>query len=250
MTGLKILLVDDEQPARKKLRAYLKDEVGIAEIHEAANGVEAVQRIREQRPDLVFLDIQMPGMNGFEVIAEVGAEEMPPVIFVTAYDQYAVAAFEVRALDYLLKPFDQDRFQKAFQRAQEMIPTKPEHAATVQRLLEEILREDKYLQRILVALGTKRFFVKTGEIVFISAEEKYVRLHTEKENFLLRETMNALAQRLDPSKFARIHRSHIVNLDFIRELQPWSHGDSVVVLKNGERLACSRRYRERLLGKG
>lgn len=250
MTGLKILLVDDEQPARKKLRAYLKDEAGIAEIREAGNGIEAVQSIREQRPDLAFLDIQMPGMNGFEVIAEVGAEEMPAVIFVTAYDQYAVAAFEVRALDYLLKPFDQERFQKAFQRALEMIPAKPERAATVQKLLEEMLREGKYLQRVLVSVGAKRFFIKTGEIVFISAEEKYIRLHTEKENFLLRETMNALEQRLDPSKFARIHRSHIVNLDFIRELLPWSHGDTVVVLKNGARLSCSRRYRERLLGRG
>jgi two-component system LytT family response regulator len=248
MTGLKILIVDDEQPARKKLRAYLKAEAGIADIREAENGVAAVQCIRAQSPDLVFLDIQMPGMNGFEVIAEVGAEEMPAVIFVTAYDQYAVAAFEVRALDYLLKPFDQERFQKAFHRALELIPAQPERSATVQKLLEEMLREGQYLQRILVSSGAKRFFIKTGEIVFISAEEKYVRLHTEKESYLLRETMNALEQRLDPSKFARIHRSHLVNLDCVQEIQPWSHGDALVVLKNGTKLACSRRYRERLLG--
>lgn len=248
MSGLKILIVDDELPARKKLRAFLKNEPGVADISEAGNGLEAVQRIRALQPDLVFLDIQMPGMNGFEVIAEVGVEEMPGVIFVTAYDQYAVAAFEVQALDYLLKPFDKERFQKAFQRAQEMLPAKPERAATVQKLLEEMFREGRYPLRLLVSSGAKRFFVKTNAIAFVSAEEKYVRLHTEKESFLLRETMSALEQRLDPSKFARIHRSYLVNLDFIQEIQPWSHGDCVVVLKNGKKLTCSRRYRERLLG--
>ncbi len=249
MTGLSILIVDDEPPARKKIGAFLKQEKGITAVAEAANGLEAVKSIQEKKPDLVFLDIQMPGMNGFEVIETVGAENMPAVVFVTAYDQYALEAFEVQALDYLLKPFDQERFRKSFNRAVEQIQLKNENAAIFQKLLEEINREKKYLKRIMVNAGSRLFFVKTGDIMYISSDEKYVELHTDKEAYLIRETMNSMEARLDPAKFARIHRSYLVNLDFIQEIQPWSHGDYVVILKNGTKLTASRRYRDQLFGR-
>lgn len=223
--------------------------MGIAAIHEAANGTEAVEQIRAAKPDLVFLDIQMPGLNGFEVIDAVGAENMPAVVFVTAYDQYAIEAFEVQAVDYLLKPFDQERFKKSFGRARQRLQLKNENAAVYQNLLGEVKQEKKYLKRMLVAVGARFFFVKTSEVMFIAAEEKYAKLHTASENYLIRETMSNLEQRLDPEKFARVHRSYIVNLDFVKEIHPSSHGDFEVVLKNGVRLAGSRRFRERVFGR-
>jgi len=246
MSNLDILIVDDEFPARKKLRTFLKEEASGAAVREAGNGLEAVKSIQEQKPDLVFLDIQMPGMNGFEVIETVGVENMPAVVFVTAYDQYAVEAFEVQAVDYLLKPFDLERFKKSFHRALLQMKYKNAPATVFKNLLGEVNQEKKYLKRMLVNLGSRFFFVKTNEIMFIEAEEKYAKLHTEKENYLIRETMNNLEQRLDPEKFARVHRSYIVNLDFIREIHPGSHGDFQVLLKNGAQLAGSRRFRERV----
>ena len=248
MHGITALIVDDEFPARKKIRTFLKEEAGIAALIEAANGHEAVKQIQEGKPDLVFLDIQMPGMNGFEMIETVGVENMPAVVFVTAYDQYAIEAFEVQAVDYLLKPFDQERFKKSLDRARRRIQLKNENAVVFKNLLGEVNQEKKHLKRMLVNLGSRFFFVKTNEIVFIEAEEKYAKLHTEKENYLIRETMNNLEQRLDPEKFARVHRSYIVNLDFIKEIHPWSHGDFQIILKNGAQLTGSRRFRERVFG--
>ncbi len=246
---MKILIVDDEQPARRKLRAFLRRESARYRLFEAKNGTEAVAIIREQQPELVFLDIHMPGMSGFEVIETIGVDSMPAVVFVTAYDQHAIAAFEVQAIDYLLKPFDRRRFLKSFRRAQQQIALHRENRSVLENLVRELQRELHYVQRILVSSGARHVFVKVNDIAFISAAEKYVELHTEQGTFLVRETMRGLEQRLDPSKFARIHRSHIVNIECIKEMQPWSHGDYVALLTDGTRLPISRRYRDRLFGK-
>jgi len=254
MKEINILIVDDEQPARKKIRSYLAEEANIHSIAEAKDGIEAVQFIQEKKPDLVFLDIQMPGMNGFQVIEAVGIKNMPAVVFVTAYDQYAIDAFEVQAVDYLLKPYDQERFRKSFNRALDQIEKigsgkESSAAVSVMRLLEEINKEKQYLQRIMVKRGSRFFFVKSNEIMYISADEKYVKLHTAEDTYLIRETMSRIERHLDPAVFVRIHRSYIVNIDFIKEIQPWSHGDYIVILKNGAKLNLSRRFSERLLGK-
>jgi len=248
MKNLNILIVDDEPPARKKLRSFLGKEQKVGLIAEAENGVEAVKCIHDKKPDLVFLDIQMPGMTGFEVIETIGIENMPPIVFVTAYDQYAIEAFEVQAVDYLLKPFDHERFSKSFKRALERVAVPKDHASVIQQAIDRINQGEKYLQRIMVNIGQRYFFIQVADIAYISAEEKYVNLHTEKRSYLIRNTMNRLEQRLDPAKFARIHRSYIVNVDFIKEMQPWSHGDYIVILNDGAKLTASRRFRERLFG--
>jgi two-component system LytT family response regulator len=249
---LRILLVDDEQPARSKLRKYLEAEAtdsGSMILLEARDGPDAVAQIETNRPDLVFLDIQTPGMNGFEVIEKIGVEKMPAVVFVTAYDEYAIDAFDVQAVDYLLKPFDAERFQKSFTRALKQIELKQPHENLLQNLLNEIKKEKAYIERILVNEGPRYFYVPCNQIVFISVTEKYLTLHTEKDEFLVRETLQNMEQQLDPARFKRIHRSHIINLDYLKEMQPWSHGDYVVLLKTGHKLTLSRRYRDNLFGK-
>ena len=248
MKGIKVLIVDDEQPARKKIRSYLKKEKDVDSIVEAENGMETVRIIQEDNPDLVFLDIQMPGMNGFEVIEAVGVKNMPSVVFVTAYDEYAIDAFEVQAVDYLLKPFDRERFRISLTRALKRIHGGTEEGSILKQLLSEIHGEKKYLSRIMVKKGPRFFFVSTREILYISSYEKYIKLHTGDETHLVRDTMSRMEARLDPDNFARIHRSIIVNMNYIKEIQPWSHGDCVVVLKDGTNLTLSRRYRGGLLG--
>jgi len=249
MDKLHILIVDDEQAARKKIRAYLDDMDEDHAIAEAENGLQALEHIKSNPVDLVFLDIQMPRMTGFEVLEAVGVADMPPVIFVTAYDQFAIDAFEVQALDYLLKPFDAPRFQKAYDRALKHLQQKNNQAALLTSLLSQIGKDKKYLQRLIVNVGERYFFVDSRDMVFLSAEEKYVKIHTMKESFLTRDTLNSMEQRLDPDRFRRIHRSHIINLNFVKEMQPLSHGDYVVLMKNGAELIFSRRYRDRLFGK-
>jgi two-component system, LytTR family, response regulator len=249
MKPISVLIVDDEKPARNKLRTFLKTEEQITIIYESDNGISAVQMIQEKKPDLVFLDIQMPGMTGFEVIDAIGIDKMPALVFVTAYDQFALNAFEVQAVDYLLKPFDEERFKRSFQRVFDQIQKNEDHSTTLTCLIQQINKERRYSHRILVSEGAKYFFIKIDDILYISAEEKYIKLHTEKGDYLNRDTMNKMEERLDLGKFARIHRSTIVNIDHITELQSWSHGDYIAILKNGEKLNVSRRYRENLFGK-
>jgi two-component system LytT family response regulator len=244
----RVLVVDDEAPARRRLRAQLAQERDVLVVGEAGSGDEAVEAIRAQRPDIVFLDVQMPGMNGFEVIEAVGVEAMPAVVFVTAYDEFALAAFEVAAVDYLLKPYTAERLRKALARALDGKALREAGREPLARLLGEGLgRGPHSLQRLLVREGERMFFVPAAEIVRLSAEGNYVRIHTRTGSHELRETLAHLESRLDGRRFVRVHRSEIVNLDFVGEIQKHFHGDLIAVLKNGDAVRVSRRYAARLL---
>lgn len=245
---IRAVIVDDEPLGRTVIREMLRRDPDFAVVGECANGHEAINVIQDERPDLIFLDVQMPEIDGFEVLAALRDDQLPMVIFVTAYDQYAVSAFEVHAVDYLLKPFDRERFGKALQRAKAQLQR--EHPTDVSQrilaLLEEQRVKPKYLERLVIKTNGRIFFLKTEEIDWISAEGNYVNLHVKKDSYLLRETISNLEAQLDPQHFARIHRSQIVNLDRIRELRHWSHGEYQVILHSGEELMLSRSYREKL----
>jgi two-component system LytT family response regulator len=244
-----VLVVDDEGPARRRLRALLEAQPSVELVGEASSGPEAVGAIRALRPDLVFLDVQMPGMNGFEVIEAIGVEAMPVVVFVTAYDEFALAAFDVAAADYLLKPFTEERFARALVRALATRERRQGGRDALERLLRQRLgRPSRPLERLLVREGERLFFVPTGEILRLSAEGNYVRVRTAAGSHELRETLSGLAARLDHERFVRVHRSEIVNRDFVAEIQRHQHGDLIAVLRNGEAVRVSRRYAARLLG--
>lgn len=244
---MRVLIAEDEPLARDRLRTLLEEEDDVQITAECADGRSAVNAIREHDPDLVFLDVSMPELNGFEVIQEIGAAEMPPVIFVTAFDHYAVRAFDAHAVDYVLKPFDQDRFRTAVDRGREALSQRT-NGTLDQRLsdLLEGLARPSYLERLAVKSGGKIIFLKTGEVQWIAAEGNYARLHAGKRSYLMRETMSNLENKLDPDRFIRIHRSTIVSTDAIAELEPLFQGDYVVVLRDGTRLTSSRGYRSNL----
>ena len=244
---IRVLLVDDESLAREMLREMLHDDPQVTIVGESCNGLEALEAIRTHSPDLIFLDVQMPELGGFEVLEALG-KDIPRVIFVTAYDQYAVRAFEVHALDYLLKPFDQERFDISWQRARAQILSE-RHGGTDQRilaLLEEMKAGNKYLERLVIKASGRIYFLETSEIDWIEAEGNYVSVHSGKKAHLLRETISSLEAQLDPKRFLRIHRSSIVRIDRIQELQPWFHGEYRIILQNGTQLTLSRNYRDRL----
>jgi two-component system LytT family response regulator len=248
MSKVRTLIVDDEPLAREGVRSLLESEPDIEIIGECGDGRSAVLAIEKQRPDLVFLDVQMPELDGFGVLETLELESLPVVIFVTAYDQYALKAFEVHALDYLLKPFDRERFNKALSRAKEQIFLRKtgRHDQQLLALLQDLKNEKKFLERLVIKNAGRIFFVKADEISWIEASGNYARLHVGAESHLLRETMNELETKLNPEKFLRIHRSHIVNMEHIKELQPWFQGEYVVILRDGTRLTLSRSYREKL----
>jgi len=240
--------VDDEPLARERLASLLSAEQDIEVVAQCRDGEEAVAALEQHTPDLVFLDVQMPGLNGFEVLEAVGPEKMPLVVFVTAYDQHALRAFQVRALDYLLKPFDRDRFKDALQRARAHIQ-RDETGDLGRRLLalvKDLRRDQPKTDRLVVKSGGRLFFLRTDEIDWVQAAGNYVRLHVGSASHLLRETMNAIEGRLDPEKFFRIHRSRMVNMERIQEMQPWLNGEYAVLLRTGTRLTLSRGYREKL----
>ncbi|MCI0417982.1 MAG: LytTR family DNA-binding domain-containing protein [Acidobacteria bacterium] len=247
---IKALIVDDEVLARNRLREILKKDAEIALVGECSSGEEAVQAILESAPDLLFLDVQMPEMDGFAVLEALPPERLPVVIFVTAYDQYALRAFEVYALDYILKPFDAERFRRTMRRAKTQI--RQVRGSVLNEGLLSLLTElkekpkPKHPERLVIKTGGRVSFLKTAEIDWIESEGNYVRLHVGKETHLLRETLNQMEERLDPDQFLRIHRSTIVNLDRIKELQPWFHGEYRVLLQDGTQLLLSRKYREKL----
>jgi len=240
--------VDDEPLARERIRALLAEEPDIEVIGECANGREVVPAVQSQRLDLLFLDVQMPELDGFEVLGMIRNEKMPVIVFVTAYDQYALRAFEVHALDYLLKPFDRERFQKALQRARVQIQQAKDGDLNQRllALLENLQPERKWLERLVIKSGGRVFFLKVDEIDWIEAAGNYVRLHAGRESHLLRETIKNLETQLNSKKFLRINRSTIVRIDRIKELQPWFNGEYAIILQDGARLTSSRGYRERL----
>ena len=247
-TKIRALIVDDEPLARRRIKSLLVHDSSVEVIGECSDGYTAVNSISELTPDLVFLDVQMPAMDGFEVIKAIGPEQMPTVIFVTAYDQYALKAFEVNALDYLLKPFDRGRFQKTLERAKTMVRGLRNGNVNNQllSLLGELRREQEIPDRFIIKSGGRVVFLRVEEIDWIRTVGNYVRLQVGRDSHLMRETMTAMEAKLDPDRFMRIHRSTIVNLDRVKEVQPWAKGEYVVIMRDGTRLIMSRRYRERL----
>jgi two-component system LytT family response regulator len=248
MARIRTLIVDDEPLARQRLRALLENEPDIEVIGECAGGKEAVASIRERAPDLVFLDVQMPSPDGFGVIEEVGADRMPAVVFVTAFDRHALRAFEVQALDYLLKPFDRERFGKALNRARAQVERARagDLGERLTALLDGARAARKPAERLIVKSAGRVVFLRADEVDWVEAAGNYLRLHVGTEVHLLRETMSGLETRLDPDQFLRIHRSTMVNVERIKEIQPLFHGDCVVILRDGTELTLSRGYRSKL----
>jgi two-component system LytT family response regulator len=246
---IRTLIIDDESLARERVKRFLRDDPDIQVIGECSDGKEAIAAIKREKPDLVFLDIQMPEKNGFEVIKALSADVMPTVIFVTAYDQYALQAFDVHALDYLLKPFTRERLHRAIARAREHIEHKNlgNLDERLMSLIADLRSEKKHLERLVVKSIGRVFFLKVDEIDWIEAAGNYVKLHVGRDGHMIRETMNGIEAKLDPDKFLRIHRSTVVNIDRIKELHPLFSGDYAVILRNGTELALSRNYRERFL---
>ena len=264
---IRVLLADDEPLARRRLLRFLRSEPDADVVAECASGSEAARVLREGEPvDLALLDVQMPDLDGFGVIAEVGAERMPPIIFVTAYDAYALRAFEVHALDYLLKPVTADRFREAFTRAREHLDRAS--TASMGRRLKALLanvlaaeqgtngvgagdpiampERQRFADRLTIKDNGRVFFVRVTDVDWFEAHGNYVRVHVGTTTHLIREALSVVEASLSPDRFARIHRSTVVNIDRIRELQPWFAGDYIVLLKDGTQLKLSRTYRDQL----
>jgi two-component system LytT family response regulator len=244
---IRTLIVDDESLARERIREMLEADPEIEAVGDCANGKEAIEAIATLKPDLIFLDVEMPGIDGFEVLESLDPGRLPVVIFVTAYDQYAVRAFEIYALDYLLKPFDRERFEKSVTRAKEqLLKTNDTMSERILSALEQIKTRPVHLERLVIKMNGHVFFIKAEEIDWLEAEGNYVRVHAGKESYLLRDTITALEAQLDPKQFLRVHRSAIVNIDRIQELQPWFHGEYRIIMREGVQLTLSRSYREKL----
>jgi len=245
---IKVLIVEDEALACRRLRRLLRSDSDVEIAGVCTNGAEAVSAIRKLQPDLLLLDVQMPGMDGFGVLKALKTEKLPYVIFVTAFDRYAIQAFDVHALDYLLKPFDRERLEEALERAKNQIRREKENGLDqgLLALLQEIRPQAQGLERVVIKANGRVFFLKTDQIDWIEAQGKYVLIHSGKGSHLVREGMNVLEGKLDPKKFVRIHKSSIVNVDRIHQLHPWFHGDYKVLLYNGTELTLSRRFRQNL----
>lgn len=248
--SLTALIIDDEPIARHAIVRLLRDDPQIELLGECGDGASAVVAIRSQRPDLVFLDIQMPAMTGMDVVATIGAERMPATIFVTAYEQYAVRAFEANAVDYLVKPFSRERFAATLQRTKTRLSAPADGAlpsAQILQALEALRRRDDYLERIPVRVDERLVFVPVEDIVWIKASRNIVEIHLADRVHELRETMAALAARLDPRHFARVHRSAIVNVRRVQAIHPWFNGHHVVTMDTGQQLRMSRYQHEAFL---
>jgi two-component system LytT family response regulator len=247
MQKMRALIVDDEPLAREGIRQLLLRETDIETCGECSDGLEAIEEIERKKPDLLFLDVQMPEIDGFEVLDSLQLDRLPGVIFVTAYDQYALRAFDVHAVDYLLKPLDVERFHEALDRARQRHAqeNREEITESLRALLKEARVRRKFVERFVARSVGKIQVVRAADIDWIDAEADYACLHCRGKKHLIRQTMNILERRLDPDRFMRIHRSTIVNIDRVKELQTLSHGDCTLLLEDGTRLTMSRTYRER-----
>ncbi|MGA9977545.1 MAG: LytTR family DNA-binding domain-containing protein [Candidatus Sulfotelmatobacter sp.] len=253
-TVVRTVIADDERLARQKLLILLESEPQVKVVAECQDGRQAVSAIRSLRPDMLLLDIQMPDLDGFQVLSEISQEEMPVVIFTSAYDQYAIRAFEANALDYLLKPFDQERLHQAVERARSELRKQRDHEIThrILNLLSQVRSitppAPEVESRLVIKANGRVVFLDLDNIEWVEAAANYVRLNVGKESYLFRETISRISERLDANHFVRIHRSTIVNIRKIKELIPVNSGEYVVVLKSGRELSCSRGYRGALQG--
>jgi two-component system, LytTR family, response regulator len=245
---IRTVIADDEGLALKKLRILLSSESGVSVLTECRDGKQALAAVETYKPDLLFLDVQMPGLDGFEVLGQIPEDRMPIVVFTTAYDRYAIRAFEAHALDYLLKPFNQARLHRALERARkELLKAHEEGVKTrILDLLNATKPESKPFQRLVIRTAGRVVFLDLNEIDWIEAAANYVRIHTGKDSYLLREGIGHMSAKLDPAHFVRIHRSIVVNVNRIRELQPCDNGEYIAVLRNGKELSCSRGCRSEL----
>jgi len=243
--AIRVLIVDDEPLARERIREMLKDDREMEIVGEARNGIEAVASITSLAPDLVFLDVQMPDMDGFDVLQKINVKRMPVIIFVTAYDQHAIRAFAVHAVDYLMKPFDRKRFAEPLDQAKIfMRGTNEPDTSRIMNILQELKAGPRYLERFAIKDGEKVFFVRTEDVDAIEAQGNYVRLNLGNSSHLLRETLNNVEAQIDPRMFVRIHRRTIVNMNRVKELQTWARGEYRVVLQTGACYSLSRSYRQ------
>jgi two-component system LytT family response regulator len=245
--SIRVLIVDDEQLARKRIADLLQQDSDVQIVGQVGNGTEALQLVQQGMPDLIFLDVQMPESDGFELLEAIGSEAMPAVILVTAYDKYALRAFDIQAVDYLLKPFSETRFRQALERAKEQISNTRQSVHPESRVPQNgSTNGKKYSSRLVIKSGGKVLFIRTGEIDYVEAAGNYLSIVVGKESHLIRDTMQNFETRLDPEHFIRIHRSTFVNIDRVRELQPLFGGEYAVMLRDGRQLTLSRTYRTRL----
>jgi two-component system, LytTR family, response regulator len=244
---LRTVVVDDEGPARDKLKILLAEETDVKIVAECENGFSAIAALKQTKPDLLLLDIQLPDMDGFSVLKSIPAEELPIVIFTTAYDQYAIKAFEAHALDYLLKPFDYQRLHDSLHRARLAVRSQTDHVFTSQLLtILQRTTANSNARRLLVRSGGRVVFLAYDEIEWVEAAANYVRVHAGKTSYTLRGSIGTVADKLPKHQFVRIHRSTVVNARIIKELQPCNSGEFILVLQSGKELSCSRGYREEL----
>ena len=238
---IRTLLVDDERPARRKMQRFLNAAGDFEVVGEAGDGAEAIAMIARLRPDVVFLDVQMPKLDGFRVATAL-TPPLPEIVFVTAHDQFALKAFEVHALDYLLKPYDEDRFIKVLDRMRSRRRQNEDVVEHLQRLIADLKKRPDRTERILVTENERAFFVAAGEIDRIEAARNYLVLHVGSKSYMIRATLDAFSKKLSETEFVRVNRSALVRLDSIRELQPWFHGEYKIVMKDGWTIPWTRRY--------
>lgn len=240
---LRVLIADDEAPARRKLARFLGAHDDVELVAEASTGLDAVDLIAMTQPDIAFLDIQMPDLDGVGVARELVRDGSgPQIVFVTAYDEFAVKAFEVRALDYLLKPYDRERFDEALDRARRALQQRRPSENDLKVLIAELRKEERYTRRILVNDGAKSQLLPVNDVSRLEADGNHVVLYAKRGTYRVRSTLESLVERLDPDQFARVHRSHAVRIEGIAEIEPWFHGDYKLRLVDGTELTWSRRY--------